>query len=157
MKTDRKKALRAVLGIVVIFILLNLSWYIWRAVKYSSYSKGMEKNYFSTWIVPRYAQVDADGYDYSVKYPDYLSLTGNLCVGLPSTDGNPFTDFLIIWPKALGGYRYGASLTLEGENYQIYINSDGSAADPEYSEIVTRCQGTINILLERAEKMWGLE
>ena len=157
MKTGKKTALRAVLCILVLFILFNIGWYIWRSVKYGPYSEGMEKNYFNTWIVPRYAHVDADGYDYSVKYPDYLSFTGNLCVGLPSTDGNPFTDFIIIWPNAFGGYKYGASLTLEDESYQIYINRDGSAVDPELNEIAVRCQETINILLERAEKMWGLD
>ena len=157
MKAWKKTAIRVVLGLLALFLLVNLAWCVWRMAKYGTYSKGMEKTYFSTWIVPRYGHTDADGFDYSVKYPEYLSLTGNLCVGLPTTDENPFTDFLIIWPKWSGGYEYGVSLTIEGVTWQIYIRPDGSVVDPEYSEIAARCRDTIDTLLERAGKMWDLE
>ena len=157
MKTDRKTVLRWVLCILALFALANVGWYTWRMVKYDSYSKGMEKNVFATWIVPRYMHTDAEGYDYSVKYPDYLSFTGNMCVGLPAKDENPFTDFIVIWPKVFGGYKYGASLTVGGENYQIYINEDGSAVYPEDNAIVASCQEHINDLLRKAGEMWDLE
>ena len=117
----------------------------------------MEKNDFFTWIVPRYKHSDPDGYDYGVKFPNYLSFTGNMSVGLPDTDGNLFTDFLVIWPKAFRGYEYGVSLTVEGQTYQIYINSDGSAVDPEYKEIAESCKDEINALLQRAEEMWNFK
>ena len=99
-------------------------------MKYDAYCKGWKKNPFATWIVPRYVYTDADGYDYGVKYPEYLSITGNMSVGLPAIDDNPFTDFLIVWPTAV---------------------------NPEDSEIVERCQDTINDLLNRAKKMWNLK
>ncbi len=158
MKAGKKKALRVILCIILVFfVLINICWYVWRASKYGPYSKGMEKNVFATWIVPRYSFTDDDGFDYGVKYPDYLSLTGNLSVGLPAADGNPFTDFLIIWPQLSGVCRYGVSLTVDDVTYQIYIKSDGSAVSPEDSEVAVRCQETINVLLRRAEKMWNLE
>ncbi len=157
MKTYKRIALRAALCILALFALWNVGWYVWRMVKYGPFSRGLEKNDFATWIVPRYKYMDTDGYDYGVKYPDYLSFTGNLSVGLPETDGNPFTDFLIIWPKLSGGYEYGVSLTEGNENYQIYITADGSAVYPENSEVVARKQETIDALLHRAEEMWDLE
>ena len=106
-------------------------------MKYGSYCKGWEKNYFAAWIVPRYIHTDEDGYDYAVKYPEYLSFTGNLSVGLPADEYNPFTDFLIVWPKIFGGYEYGVSVTKNGQGYQIYVNADGTAVYPEDNEIVT--------------------
>ena len=156
MKTGKKSALRIVLCIAAIFLLLNAGWYGWRTVRYGAFTKGMEQNDLGTWIVPRYLHTDADGYDYSVKYPDYLSVTGNLSVGLPAEDDNPFTDFLVIWPKVFGGYEYGISLT-EGEtNYQIYIHADGSAVDPRQREIAERNKETIEDLLQKADAVWDI-
>lgn len=153
----RKITIRAFLLILVNFIVLNVVWYVWRMVKYDPYSKGMKKNVFSTWIVPRYTYSDADRFDYGVKYPDYLSFTGNLSVGLPTTDEDVFTDFLIIWPGVFRGYQYGVSISEGDEDLQIYINADGSAVFPEDSDVVIRNQETINTLLSRAEEMWDLE
>lgn len=152
----KKIILRAILCLLALFILINISWYVWREVKYGSYNTGMEENYFATWIVPRYIQTDEDGYDYGVKYPDYLTTTGNLSVGCPATDGNMFTDSLIIWPKLFGGYECGVFLE-EGEEYQIYINTDGSAIYPEDREVVARHQENIDALLCKAKEMWDLE
>ncbi|MCR5294163.1 MAG: hypothetical protein K6E30_03155 [Lachnospiraceae bacterium] len=157
MKNGKKRVLRIVFCILMIFILITAGWYVWRMVKYGAYSKGMEKNDFATWIVPRYKYTDADGYDYGVKYPGFLSFTGNLSVGLPATDEDVLTDFLIIWPKFFGRYEYGASLSVGEKNYQIYINADGSAVYPEDREVVDQCKENIGALLRRAEEMWGLE
>ena len=157
MKAGKKIALRAALCVLALFILINACWYVWRTVKYGAYTDGMEENVFSSWLVPRYKHTDADGYDYGVKYPDYLSFTGNLSVGLPATDDNPFTDFLIIWPKLSGGCEYGVSITEDGKEYQIYIHADGSAVRPEDSEVVARNQDHINALLGRAEAMWDIK
>jgi hypothetical protein len=116
----------------------------------------MDENSFSSWIVPRYLYTDAEGYDYSVKYPGYLSLTGNLCVSFPVSDDNYFTDCLIIWPKVSGDYEYGVILSEGDESYQIYIHADGSAVNPEDSAVVTRKQDDIHTLLQKAEEMWNL-
>ena len=157
MNINKKTVFRVILCILAIFVLMNIGWCVWRMMKYGAYSKGMEKNFFSTWIVPRYTYTDADGYDYGVKYPGYLSFTGNLSVGLPTTDEEVFTDFLIIWPKASGGYEYGVSLSEGDMDLQIYINADGSAVYPEDGEVVVRNQETISALLRRAAEMWDLK
>ena len=157
MKAGKKTALRIVLCILSLFILLNAVWVIWRTVKYGAYCKGMEKNEFATWIVPRYKHTDADGYDYGVKYPEYLSFTGNLSVGAPAEGDDLFTDGLIIWPKASGGYEYGVMIMEGNRGLQIYIHADGSAVYPKDSETVAHNQEKIAALLRRAEEMWDLE
>ena len=93
MKTGKGKAVKAIMCLVAVFVLINIFWFVWREVKYGDYKDGMEKNDIPTWLVPRYKLHDAEGYDYGLKYPDYLSFTGNLSVGLPATADNPFTDF----------------------------------------------------------------
>ena len=157
MRVGKKKVIKIILCILLLFVMINACWYVWRMVKYDPFTKGMEKSEIPEFLVPRYYSMDADGYDYSVKYPDYLSFTGNLCVGLPTTDENVFTDFLIIWPKLFDRYEYGVSLNAEGETYQIYINSDGSPVDPRYSEIVNEYKDTIDDLLSRAKEMWDID
>ena len=157
MKTGNRKVLKVITMVLSVFILFNIFWYAWRDMKYASYINEMEENDIQSWIVPRYMHVDAEGYDFTVKYPDYLSFTGNLAVGLPSLDNNPFTDFLVIWPKVLGGYEYGASLTVDGVNYQIMINEDGSAVDSQYSEIAAISKETIDLLLHKANEKWDLK
>lgn len=157
MKSGKQKILRSILCILAVFIMINIVWYIWRMEKYGAYSKGMNRTVFATWIVPRYGCIDEDKYDYGVKYPSYLSLTGNMSVGLPATDENPFTDFLVIWPKPFGGYEYGISFTYNDTGYQIYINEDGSAVDPRDSETVSLVQTIIQDLLERANEKWDLK
>ncbi len=156
-KIKKSAVLKVVLGLVVFFLLINAVWFGWRTVKYGSYCRGWEKNPFAIWIVPRYVYVDDDGYDYGVKYPDYLTFSGNMSVGLPAADDNPFTDFLIVWPKVSGEFEYGVSLTKGSQAYQVYINSDGTAVYPEDSIIAEEYQDTINDLLNRAKIMWNLD
>ena len=64
-------------------LLLNLLWFGWRHIAYSRYDGGMTRTEMSSALFPSYAAKDEDGFDYSVKYPDYLSVTGNLAVGFP--------------------------------------------------------------------------
>ena len=151
-----KKIIKIVIGVMAVFIIFNIFWYIWRNVRYGSYDEGFNKNELWTFIVPRYYLIDEEGYDYTVKYPEYLSFTGNLTAGMPTTDNNPFTDFLVIWPKPFGGYEYGISLTVDGTNYQIMIDEDGKSIDPQFDEITERCKETIDILLGKADKIWNL-
>lgn len=111
-------------------------------------------------LFPTYAGKDGEGFDYTVKYPDYLSLTGNLAVGFPGTDENPFTDGLIIWPKVSGGYEYGVILSSresDGNGYMFYIDTQGNALDPEYQPLAEAYEEIIGELLARAESRWQLD
>ena len=95
-----------------------------------------------------------------MKWPDYLSFTGNLAVGFPGTSDDPFTDGLIIWPKIFGGYEYGVILNDPNDpsnGYMFYITPDGRAIDAEYQEIAVQCRTTIKELLERANEYWEIK
>lgn len=105
-----------------------------------------------------FAVKDEDGFDYSVKYPDYLSLTGNLAVGFPGTDEDLFTDGLIIWPKFSGGYEYGVildSLEEGGDGYMFYIDVQGNAIEDKYRQVSEKYADVIAELLERADGYWS--
>jgi len=111
-------------------------------------------------IVPRYIYKDTDGFDYSVKYPDYLSFTGNLAVGFPGTDEDPFTDGLIIWPKYNSGYEFGIMLNPKepgSEGWMFYIDAYGNAIDPEYQPIAAEYSDVISELLNRAFNFWNIK
>lgn len=156
-----KKKIYIIAGILVVaLLLLNLMWFGWRHLTYSGYRNEMSKTHFSTLFHLTYAGQDEDGFDYTVSYPDYLTFTGNLAVGYPGTDENPFTDGLIIWPKLFGGYEYGIILNPRGddtEGYMFYIDIQGNAIDEEYREISEKCQDVIQELLERANSRWLLK
>ena len=152
----KKKILKIVLALVIIFVACNIIWFAWSHIKYGKFSSGMQEGDFSNFITPRYIYTDADRYDYLVKYPDYLSFTGNLCVGMPTTEETFFTDALIIWPKVSGGYQFGALLYDENVEYSIYIDSEGNALSKEDEDIVSRHRDTIRNLLIIADKKWDI-
>ena len=150
----------ALLALLAVFILLNLLWFGWRHMAYAGFAEGMTRTEVSSFLFPTFASKDEDGFDYTVKYPDYLSLTGNLAVGFPGTEEDPFTDGLIIWPKAPGGYEYGVMLNSredDGSGYMFYIDAQGNAVDGEYQPVAEEYREVIDELLERAEGAWSLD
>ena len=147
-----KRIWKIIIAVILCFAAVNLAWMIWREAKYSRYTDGMEKTVFSQLIVPRFACEDDEGFDYSVKYPDYLSFTGNLCVGVPDK-----VDGLIIWPLFGGGYEYGILVEQDGIQYQIYLDSEGNPVEESDRNIVQKCQDEIDILLAKAKSMWNLD
>lgn len=156
----KKKILTSLFVLLAVFFLLNLIWLGWRHLAYSGFAEGMTRTETSSALFPTYAAKDEDGFDYTVKYPDYLSLTGNLAVGFPGTDENPFTDGLILWPKLSGGYEYGVILNsreTDDTGYMFYIDAQGGALDAEYEALAEKYQDVIAELLERAESVWQLE
>ena len=158
MKT-KKKILIAVCAVLMLFVLFNFVWFGWNHIKYKSYVDGMIEIETSSVIAPAYASVDVDGFDYNVKFPDYLSFAGNLAVGFPVENGDQITDGLIIWPKVFGGYEYGVMLqSLESgtDGYMFYIDEQGNAIDAEYQEVAERYSEVIAELLSRAKSHWDL-
>ena len=153
----KRKILTVFLAMLAAFFLLNLIWFVWRHTAYSGFAEGMTRTETSSSLFPTYAAKDENGFDYTVKYPDYLSLTGNLAVGFPGTDENSFTDGLIIWPKLRGGYECGVilnSMEDDDSGYMFYIDADGNAVDEAYQSIAEKYRGVIRELMERAETFW---
>ena len=153
-----KKVIRKVLlALLSVFFLLNLLWFGWRHMAYAGFAEGMTRTEVSSFLFPTFASKDGDGFDCTVKYPDYLSLTGNLAAGFPGTDENPFTDGLIIWPKLRGGYECGVILNSKEDDdsgYMFYIDADGNAVDEAYQPIAEKYRDVIRELMERAETFW---
>ena len=148
------------IAVICAALIVSAAWFAWRHAKYSAYTGNMQyDDTFSTLFVPRYIHKDAEGFDFNVKYPDIMSLTGNLAVGMPGTPEDPFTDGLIIWPEFGGGYTYGVILNdPDGDTgWQIYIDRDGTAVDPEMQPIIDAHRETVDILLKKAFELWKIE
>lgn len=67
MSSAKRKITKIVAIVIGIFAVLNLFWFGWRQIRYSSFIDGMEQTELSTLLVPRYAAKDRDSFDYSVK------------------------------------------------------------------------------------------
>ena len=156
-KNKMKPVLKIILAAAIVFAVYNVVWFAWSHLKYGKLSGGMEETEFSTFVTPRYIYTDADRYDFLVKYPDYLTFTGNLSVGMPTTEENYNTDSLIIWPKLSGKYEFGAILYEEdGTAYRVYIDADGNALSKEDEDVVSRHRDSIETLLTMADNKWGI-
>lgn len=156
-KNKRKPALKIILAAAIVFVVYNAVWFAWSHLKYGKLSGGMEETEFSTFVTPRYLYTDADRYDYLVKYPDYLTFTGNLSVGMPTTEENYNTDSLIIWPTFSGNYELGVILYEEdGAAYRVYIDAAGNALSKEDEDVVSRHREHIETLLMMADHQWGI-
>ena len=156
----KKRIVIVFIAMMSAFLLLNLIWLGWRYMAYSGFAEGMTRTDMSSPLFPTYTAKDEDGFDYTVKYPDYLSLTGNLAVGFPGTDDNPFTDGLIIWPKFMGGYEYGVMLNSKeegGSGYMFYIVAQGNAVEEEYQSSADEYREVISELMELARNTWNLD
>ena len=153
----KKKVLKIVLAVAIAFAAYNVVWFAWSHIKYGKLSSGMEENGFSNFVTPRYIYTDADRYDYLVKYPDYLTFTGNMSVGMPTEGEDLFTDTLIIWPTLSGDYKFGVILYgEEGRGHQVYIDADGNALSKEYEDVVSQHSDNIKSLLMMADHRWDI-
>lgn len=149
-----KKISRLIAVILVLGILSGVSWFAWSRQKYGQYIGGMEKSVFYTFLTPRYDSFDRDGYDFGVKYPDVLTLTGNLSITSHWPEDR-FNDVLIIWPKVNGDYEYGVILYDEEESYQVEINERGETLDSGYEEITKNHSDSVHGLLQAANRQWS--
>ena len=145
------------LGFLLIFTIINIAWIFERNKRFGCYIDEMEETIFSTFFVPRYSMMDKEGFTYGVKFPDYLTLTGNLSISYPPEEEQDlFTDGLIIWPLRNGNYEYGVILEYEGIQHLIYIDEDGSAVFDEDREVAEASAERIMVLLEKAAERWNL-
>ena len=147
-----KWILKILLALVLAWILISLAWFGWSRKTYSKFTGGMVQNELSNFIVPRY-YTDDDDYTYFVKFPYYMSLTGNLAV--TSKDEESGVAALLIWPKLNGEREYGLIINEGSVQYQIYNDSSGKAVDREYEDIVERHNEEVVKIIKAAEAMWG--
>lgn len=146
--------LLVIFALIVSFLVASTVWKIWRDHKYEPFIEGMKYARSSDGIVPRYA-IKLNGNIYYVKYPDFLSITGNLAI---KPADNSALDSLLIWPQIDGSYKYGVILKDGGMNYQVYINQSGDTALYEEDQwLVDTHKAIIQQYLALANAMWDLD
>lgn len=143
-----KKLYIIITVIILLFGVYNLIWYYVTQSKYDNFSERMDE-----FVKNRsYVLNPGDGYLYNVKYPDYLTFTGNLGV---SDEKNEIS--LIIWPSLFNGENeYGVRIIDEDESYEIMVDKDMKAEDSEIEDIVNKYQDEIQILFQKADEKWGI-
>lgn len=147
-KSKSKKLYIIITVIILLFGVYNLIWYYVTQSKYDNFSEKMDE-----FVKNRsYVLNPGDGYVYNVKYPDYLTFTGNLGV---SDEKNEIS--LIIWPSLFNGENeYGVRIIDEDESYEIMVDKDMKAEDSEIEDIVNKYQDEIQILFHKADEKWGI-
>ncbi len=139
---------KKIIILIVIFLIINLSWYLVVNMKYHKFVEVVPVNNFGNHIHRE------DGYLYSVRKPDYLRLQGNLFISKDDVMS------LNIFPLIFGGYEYHFSINDEGKSYEFYlnryfepINNDGYSQSNE----VKQFKNELEELLTKANEMWNLE
>ena len=112
----------------------------------------MQQNEFSNIITPRYYKND-EQYTYFVKYPDYLSITGNLAVSVRNEEAG--VQAFLIWPTLFGEQQYGLMIADETGSYQIYTDKDGKPIDAAYREITEKYSSEIADIVAAANDVWN--
>lgn len=138
---------RIIIFIILVFVVLNASWFLITTIKYNKFVKVLPKVKYGS-----YGTKKEDGYNYSVKKPGYLHYTGNLAVS-NSEKG----ELLIIWPLISGGYNYGIRLQKDGIAYEIYVDENMKPidkADTHSAQNIEEHKAGVEALLSRANKMW---
>ncbi|AKL95823.1 hypothetical protein CACET_c23770 [Clostridium aceticum] len=152
-KGNKRK--RIIVGTIIFFMLFgayNLIWYQITYSKYDKFSKDMEpvfkgmlaQVYYSTSYHCR-----EDGYQYSVKYPDYLFYTGNLAI---SNDDD--TCSIIIWPSFFGNTKYGVMIQDEQDGYQIMVDENMEPIDKYFAPIIDKHKEVVKPLFDKANERW---
>lgn len=142
-----KKIIILLMVICLLFGVYNLIWYFTTQVKYSTYSENMDE------FIPNrsYVLEGEDGYLYNVKYPDYLSFTGNLGV---SNNNNEVS--LIIWPSIFGEDKYGLKIDTIDDSYEIIIDREMKAEVSEDDKIIEKYKEEIEKLFQKADERWNI-
>ena len=147
-----KKKICISLGIVVlvIFVVYNLIWAINAYIVYRPYTKQVPKHESGI-----YAYHNPDlNLTYNVRFPDYLSFTGN--IGVSDNDGSG----LIIWPGFMGRkYEYGLRINENGTVYSIYVDESMNciSQDGEQISILERNEEKVHHLQKGLNEVWDDE
>lgn len=141
-----------IISIVVCFIVYSQIWAKIVFDKYDKFTKGaVQWNQLtgSNLLHGRGYSYNENGFDYNIKYPDFLSYTGNL--GITNPDG---TLSLIIWPKFGKETRYGIMINSEKETHCIMVDKKMAPIDKSYKKIVEENKVSIKELFDKANKQW---
>lgn len=141
----RYKAVLIPIGLIFVFGIYNLLWFI----NYASYNRFLTDSYIKL-DAYSYIYDSEEGWIFFVKKPDYLSFTGNLHLSRQSVDNE-----LLIWPSLFREDRYGVSIYtgMDGEIYtfiDIMIDNQGNciSGKQEDEKLIEENAESINELLQ---------
>lgn len=142
--------IKVVIGIILLmFIIWNVMWFSY-TTKYSAYTETVPRNELGLYLV-----TDAEGYNYSVKKPIYLSFTGNLSVVHLEKEID-----LIIWPNWNGEFEYGVRLTDGSVTREIMMDRTFTPYDdyddPQAKELIAKNIDSIKEIFLKAEEKFGV-
>lgn len=144
----KHKIITSIIAILVLFITLNIFWFFYTGNKYGELTQGMIEDDARL----SYHILESDQYVYNVKYPDYLSFTGNVAVGSPDNKAA-----LIIWPGFFNQNKYGIQLIDDsGITNDIMVNKDMRALNPEYQEILNKQEQKVALVFDKAKNKWPI-
>lgn len=146
-----KKRYKFLLGIVGVFIIINIAWYAKVKSTYGPYLEKVPKNSLGL----NYKK-DDDGYHYNVSKPSYLSLEGNLAV----TEKDDKYG-IIIWPSATkkNSYKYGVTIVKDEFMNIVEVDEELNPLDnysEEVVELVSKSKYDLTILFNKANELWGI-
>lgn len=166
-KIKSKKKIIKIAAIVIggLFLIWSLVWYFTSYCYYMQYDNALKRlNDYEKIDAFRASAHDDDGYNYSVKYPSFLSWTGNIAISEPMTEDYQLDSGLIVWFSKFEETEYGVILCeqdLTDVNnvfeYQLYITSDGSyipygiSEDERNEEILNAHSSETRTLLDKLD------
>lgn len=139
----RHKILSCICGLLVLFIFVNGFWLLYTYQKYTPLSQGMQEDVkFQSYHVVENEHI------FNVKYPNYLSFTGNVAVATPDEK-----TALIIW-AGLFGNEYGIQIDEDGIRNEIMVDADKRAKNPLHQEMLDKHRKETDIVFDRAKTKW---
>lgn len=145
--TKKKKIVLFVVGMLLLFGLYNLFWYLGVMHTYGAYIEKVPKNAHGVYV----KFDESQNITYNVKLPDYLHLTGNLGVS------NKSGTVLLIWPSFFSEkFTYGIRVQDDTGAYEIYVdeNMNPINGDKNQKEVIKKNWEEINKLYTNAKKIW---
>ncbi|MCM3006848.1 hypothetical protein [Priestia koreensis] len=139
-----------ILIIIGIFLIWNLVWWVTTTVKYQKYVEAVPKDTTGLNITQE------DGYTYFVKKPGYLRFIGNLSVSTNNKSAS-----LIIWPKMIGGYKYGIRIQDDKQAYEVYLDKNMNPTnkfqkDKSIQNALEKNKAVIKTLFNKTESKFDL-
>jgi hypothetical protein len=146
-KKKLKISIIVISSILILFGGYNLFWYLSVKSTYDPLAVGFEKAPFSGRIL------DEKDYSYYIKYPDYLSFTGNLCV---STADDSLT--LFIWPGIYSQNEYGVQILNPEDQviYNIMVDKNGHTDKIYDAPLIEQNKDMIKALFDKANEKWDI-
>lgn len=144
----KKKIVRCIwIALGICIIVFHIFW-IYNYLLFSKYIDGLNE-----FIKFQSYSVLEDDFIYHVKFPSYLSFTGNLAV---STKNSEYT--LIIWPSRFRDTRYGVMIPIENNTFaSIMLNQEMKSEDVYDQIYIDENMEQIEELFYKASERWGIE